>query len=275
MKTCPKCKETKSLEDFSKNNSRKDGRCFTCKNCVKKYNQENKEKIHQRKSEWYQKNKTQHLIRCMKYRQSNKDHVKKQKAEYYQKNKDKITEHMAEYYQKNKESFKKRYKENEEERKETRMEYRRKNPVAVQAIELSNSVRRRAKDKKLPIDLDFISFPNMLDWLKRQPRCECCNVEFNMGYKGGKHGPVNDSPSIDKFYPDKGYVEENVHLLCWACNRAKGDADLKRMKMITEWMDKKDKQIKGEKKGRMTWTYTELHPAVLHKRRMEERQAEG
>ena len=275
MKICGKCKETKSLEEFSKDNNRKDGRCFACKICTKEYRQNNKERITEQKKKYYQENKD-HVAECgKKYRQNNREKILQRKAEYYQNNKVKITEQMAEYYQNNKESFKKRYKENEEERKEYRREYQRRNPVTVQAIELSSSVRRRAKKDKIPIDLDFISFPNMLDWLKRQPRCECCNVEFNMGYKGGKHGPRNDSPSVDKFYPDKGYVEGNVYLLCWACNKAKGDADLKRMKMITEWMDKTDKQIKGEKKGRMTWTYTELHPAVLHKRRMEERQAEG
>ena len=242
MKTCPKCKETKSLEEFSKNNNRKDGKCFACKNCIKRYREENKERIAERKREYYQENKD-HVAECgKKYRQNNREKISQRKAEYYQNNKEKIAEHRAEYYQNNKESFKKRYYANEDERKEIRMEYKRKNPVVIQAIELSSAVRRRAKDKKLPIDLDFISFPNMLDWLKRQPRCECCNVEFNMGYKGGQHGPVSNSPSIDKFDNEKGYEKENVSLICWACNKAKSNSDLKRLKTIVDWMEKKDRQ---------------------------------
>ena len=266
MKTCPKCKETKSLEEFSKNSNRKDGKCFECKSCIKRYREKNKERIAERKKEYYQENKD-HVAECgKKYRQNNKEKISQQKKEYYQNNKIKHAEWRAEYYQNNKESFKKRYKDNEEERKETRMQYRERNPIAVQASELSNSVRKRAKKNKIPIDLDFISFPNMLDWLKHQPRCECCKVMFNMGYKNGKKGPRNDSPSIDKFHPDKGYVKGNVFLICWRCNKLKSDGTIREFELLIDWLRKKD---------RTSWFDSGLHPAVLHRMRMEERQAEG
>ena len=277
MKICGKCKETKSLEEFSKDNNRKDGRCFACKNCIREYHQRNRDDILKRKKEYYQENKDHFAELGKTYRQNNKEKILQRKAEYYQNNKEKIAEHMAEYYQNNKESFKKRYRENEEERKETRMEYRERNPIAIQASELSNSVRRRAKKNKIPIDLDFISFPSIMNWLKRQPRCECCNVEFDMGYKNGKHGPQKDSPSIDKFHPDKGYVKGNTFLICWRCNKLKSDGSIGEFEILINWLKKKVNEMKTEKeeKGRMTWTYTELHPAVLHRMRMEERQAEG
>lgn len=44
MKKCSKCGETKELEEFHKDKSRKDGRTSKCKVCVSAYYQANKEK---------------------------------------------------------------------------------------------------------------------------------------------------------------------------------------------------------------------------------------
>lgn len=55
-KTCTKCGEEKSLEDFHKNKSRKDGLYFYCKACRREYYQKNKEAITQYQREYYQKN---------------------------------------------------------------------------------------------------------------------------------------------------------------------------------------------------------------------------
>ena len=262
MKICGKCKETKSLEEFSKDNNRKDGRCFACKSCRKKHWLDNRDENLKRKREYYQENKDIHNQKVKKYRQENKEKVKKQRAGYYQKNKEMIRKQQTEYYQENKEDIKK-----------LKLNQQLADPLSAQARILWQGLRNRSKTG-IACDLELFTITHIKKWLKHQPRCECCNVEFDIGPKldGRVHA---DSPSIDRFYPEKGYVEGNMYLLCWACNKAKGDADLERMRMITDWMDKTDKQIKGEKKGRTTWTFTDLHPAVLHRMRMEERQAEG
>lgn len=45
MKQCTKCKEFKKLNEFSKDNNRKDGLQFRCKSCYSIYRTENREKI--------------------------------------------------------------------------------------------------------------------------------------------------------------------------------------------------------------------------------------
>jgi hypothetical protein len=72
MKKCTKCLELKSLEDFTKKSSRKDGKSSHCKECENKrdaiYREQNKQKIKdRRKSPEY------------------KEKLKEQKRRYYQK----------------------------------------------------------------------------------------------------------------------------------------------------------------------------------------------
>ena len=60
-KTCYKCGETKPLDEFHKNKSKKDGRGTECKNCKKelatKYHQEHREEEKEYFGEYYQKHK--------------------------------------------------------------------------------------------------------------------------------------------------------------------------------------------------------------------------
>jgi len=63
MKTCSKCKEQYSIEEFHKSSKHKGGRSPQCKYCYNEHrkksysNPENKKKILQRSSNWYEKNK--------------------------------------------------------------------------------------------------------------------------------------------------------------------------------------------------------------------------
>ena len=60
-KFCSKCKQIKSLSEFSKNKLAKDGLCIWCKKCVsdykKQYRIDHKEEIKRKKSEYYNINK--------------------------------------------------------------------------------------------------------------------------------------------------------------------------------------------------------------------------
>ena len=228
MKVCTKCKETKGLEEFNKNSKAKDGRDYKCKKCKKeyqkKYRQNNRDKIAEKAKKYQQNNRDKIAERKKKYDQKNKVEIAEYGRKYRQKNKDKIAEKAKKYQQNNRDKI-----------AEYGRKYRQKNPYQTQAYSLSNSARNRTKKKNIPIDFDFISTPNMLNWLKRQPRCECCNVEFDIGIKNGKGRPPN-SPSLDRFYPEKGYVKGNVFLICGRCNILKRDATVKELETIVAWM---------------------------------------
>ena len=76
MKVCTKCKEEKSLRDFRKQSSTKDGLKYYCKECddrtAKRYYEENKKKIITKVTQW---------------QKDNPDKVKDYKKSYYGRNK--------------------------------------------------------------------------------------------------------------------------------------------------------------------------------------------
>ena len=106
-KKCGKCKEVKTIEAFNKDRTAKDGLQNNCNTCIKKYRQENKEKIKERSKEYYQENKEKIKEKIKKYYQENKEKIKERKKEYYQENK----ERSEKYRQDNKEKIKERVKE--------------------------------------------------------------------------------------------------------------------------------------------------------------------
>ena len=204
-KICSKCKVEKDAGEFYKHKNHENGLSSKCKDCDREYHKE--------------------------YYQKNKEGIIEKKKEYRKNNKEKVAEINRKYHEKNKEDIAERKKK-----------YREKNPYHAQSDVLSNSARKRARNNKLLIDLDFISRSNILDWLKRQSRCECCNVEFSIGYKGGNGKIIDNSPSLDRFDPDLGYVPGNVFLICSRCNLLKNDATVKELKTIVAWM----KQVKNQ-----------------------------
>lgn len=77
MKICKDCLEEKSLDEFSKHQSTKDGLRNSCKKCrrleAKKYREENRDK---------------EIERHRKYKEENKEKIKKSSQNYYVENKD-------------------------------------------------------------------------------------------------------------------------------------------------------------------------------------------
>ena len=77
-KKCTKCGIKKSLNNFSKNKSKKDGLDSWCKDCDKEYRELNKDKS----KKYYKQHRNEILEKSKKYRELNKDKLKKQKKEY-------------------------------------------------------------------------------------------------------------------------------------------------------------------------------------------------
>jgi len=113
MKTCCKCKETKLLEDFHNNKSKKDGKSVFCKECNWKHS----------------KNKTKEQADrdSKKWRDNNKEKAKAMWAAYYAKNKDKLIDKRKVYLktEKAKEVNKKYLEKNREKLNEIRKVYKR------------------------------------------------------------------------------------------------------------------------------------------------------
>lgn len=110
-KTCNKCGEVKSLDEFYKNKSIKDGYNGSCRECSKiyrkKYRQSEKYKEYQKKYEISRKKERNEYF--INYKNNGK--IKENYDRYYLKNKDKIKERNSKYYIENKEKLKK-YRKN-------------------------------------------------------------------------------------------------------------------------------------------------------------------
>ena len=60
-KTCTKCRIEKDVSEFHKQKNGKYGVRGDCKDCVKKYYKENKEKISKQKKEYYEENREEKI----------------------------------------------------------------------------------------------------------------------------------------------------------------------------------------------------------------------
>lgn len=110
-KTCNKCGEVKSLDEFYKNKSIKDGYNCSCRECSKiyrkKYRQSEKYKEYQKKYEISRKKERNEYFAIYKNSYKRKEAIDR----YCIKNKDKIKERSKKYYIENKEKLKK-YRKN-------------------------------------------------------------------------------------------------------------------------------------------------------------------
>lgn len=89
MKTCTKCHNTKTLEDFHKDAMGKEGRRASCKECdlLRKRTQYNTDPIFKDKVRTYQRGRSEHYSKLNKaWRENNKVSVRDRVREKYQSN---------------------------------------------------------------------------------------------------------------------------------------------------------------------------------------------
>jgi hypothetical protein len=153
-KVCSKCGETKSLDDYQTDKSKKDGKYSSCKLCVsflkKSYREENKEKIKERKKESYKKNVEKISIVNKEYREHNKEKLNEYNRLYYNVNKKVLLEKNKEYRKKQKdklvETYKSYKKKNELKITEYQKKYRLKHSKKLKKYLYEYKKNRRAND---------------------------------------------------------------------------------------------------------------------------------
>ncbi len=125
-----------------------------------------------------------------------------------------------------------------EKSRESVRRYRRNNPekvreshyLANRALLTSDprkslfySARKRAKESGLPFEIS-------LDHILLGSPCLLCGKDM----KKSTHGVKHDSPTLDKIYPQRGYVPGNVKVICYECNMRKRDWTPETMKDFLE-----------------------------------------
>ncbi len=86
--------------------------------------------------------------------------------------------------------------------------------------------RRRAKWRGELCDLEPAD-------LRIPERCPLLGIQIFVA--GGK--PTDNSPSVDRIDPDRGYVKGNVWVVSWRANRIKNDATLDELRQIVRALE--------------------------------------
>lgn len=91
-------------------------------------------------------------------------------------------------------------------------EWRERNPKYM----LFKSAERRAKIKGIPFEITMEDIPDIPEI------CPLALIPiFRRG--DGKRGPCDNSPSLDRREPEKGYIKGNIYVISHRANRWKGE----------------------------------------------------
>ena len=151
FKRCSKCGEEKpaSTEYFVRAKKEKSGLASSCKDCNRKWREQNREKLLAASKKWRQENKKKKAEMDKKYREENKEKRAAYDKEYYKLNKKKKREYQKLYREKNGDAMREkdriRYRENKEEINEKKRKYYRENREAI--IERRKPYREKTREQ--------------------------------------------------------------------------------------------------------------------------------
>jgi hypothetical protein len=100
------------------------------------------------------------------------------------------------------------------------------------------SAKERATRKDIPFDIELsdIVIPDT---------CPVLGIPLD---KENVDKRINNSPSLDKFFPDRGYVKGNIQVISWRANRIKSDGTPEEWRKIADWCQREEvkRKIIGE-----------------------------
>jgi len=97
----------------------------------------------------------------------------------------------------------------------------------------SNAKARSAKKGLIfNLDLDDIVIPKT---------CPLLGIPLFPGDK--ETGPIRNSPTLDRIYPDRGYVKGNVWVISYKANSMKNDASPEEIKRLSENLERKINEL--------------------------------
>ena len=105
---------------------------------------------------------------------------------------------------------------------------------------LWQSTKASAKSKGLKFNLT----PQYLESLGIPEKCPVLGIDVKRTAPG--EGRSWHTPSVDKFYPELGYVKGNVQIVSWRANHLKSDGTPEEWKKIAKWCKKEDVRMRLE-----------------------------
>ena len=99
------------------------------------------------------------------------------------------------------------------------------------------SAKKRARENGIPFDID-------LEDIVIPENCPVFGIKLESGK--GKSNLISTSPTIDKFYPELGYVKGNIQIISWRANSLKKDGTPEEWETIAKWCKKEDIRMRLE-----------------------------
>lgn len=105
QKNCSKCKQYKNIDNFHQDNSRRDGYCHKCKECVRQYYVEHNEGLKARSAAWKKANPGKYKAYLKAWNQENKGRCFAYSKRYRENNLDKRRQYESDYKVQNRERY--------------------------------------------------------------------------------------------------------------------------------------------------------------------------
>lgn len=203
-KKCCQCGQIKPLEEFVKDNRRKDGHSTLCKECKRA---KDRARYHERKNDpEYHAKKLAHQA---KYRENHKEQIDAYSYEYN--SRPEVIERKAEWHQ----------------------EKSSKRSISTKIGDMLSRAKNRSEEKNVPFNItkEDIAFVEI---------CPLLNIPLN--WEGGPRD--KNTPSLDRVIPELGYVKGNVRIISNLANMMKSYASAQELltfsKNINKYVDKED-----------------------------------
>ena len=114
--------------------------------------------------------------------------------------------------------------------KQCNRQYNMENPITGQTNNMIKNARKRAKDKKVPFDIDH-------DYIRSIVPSHCpvfgTPLEWSL-QRAAQSIALGNSPSLDRIVPERGYVKGNVWIISHRANTIKNDASHEELKLVTK-----------------------------------------
>lgn len=105
-------------------------------------------------------------------------------------------------------------------------------PVRQRIYSMLKSARKRARDENLAFDLDANYLASIVT-----DKCPALGLPFNWALReNARTGPAADSPSLDRFRADLGYVQGNVHVISHLANKMKNSGTPDQIRSLSRWV---------------------------------------
>ena len=162
-------------------------------------------------------------------------------------------EHRRDLYHKRKESLKentaiekvcKRCKENKPSSEYWR-NYDRADGLSTWCISCEKTYRKEPHNKKSYLltrikgraEKAGLDFNLELDDIVIPERCPILDIPIVWGNFSGKAHPTDNSPSVDRIVPQKGYVKGNIVVVSQRANRIKNDSTIEELRKICSFYE--------------------------------------